>query len=82
MMSQYTLIKQSLLMDINIPLKQSHTVDYIHLCVYFKLSLFITVGLEKGQDRPRPHIIPTSKNLGIFLTYELIPLLNVIFALA
>ena len=38
------------------------------------------VDLEEGQSCLRPHIPPTSENL--VLTYALIPLLSVVFALA
>ena len=42
------------------------------------------VNLEECQSCPRPHIPPTSDNLGYdnyYLTYTLIPLLSVIFVL-
>ena len=50
--------------------------------IYLRLP---EVNLEEGQSCSRPHIPPTSENLGYdnyLLTYALIPLLSVIFALA
>ena len=55
------------------------TSIYMFMLIYFCLP---EVDLEEDQSCPRPYILPTSEILGFLLTYALIPILSVIFALA